>query len=72
MQNFFHGKKATENFEHFLYYKNTQNWQPPNRRKFGQSGVDVMITNFCDFCQFSSKKWRFSENPMLLSNFCKN
>jgi hypothetical protein len=23
-------------------------------------GVDVMITIFCDFCQFSAKKWRFS------------
>jgi hypothetical protein len=23
------------------------------------SGVDVIITIFCDFCQFSAKKWRF-------------
>jgi hypothetical protein len=29
------------------------------------SGVDVMITIFYDFCQFSSKKWRFSQKPML-------
>jgi hypothetical protein len=24
-----------------------------------------MITFFCDFCQFSAKKWRFSQKPML-------
>jgi hypothetical protein len=29
------------------------------------SGVDVMITIFCDFCPFSEKKWRFSRKPML-------
>jgi hypothetical protein len=28
-------------------------------------GVDVKITNFGDFCQFSAKKWRFSEKTML-------
>jgi hypothetical protein len=22
-------------------------------------GVDIMITIFCDFCQFSAKKWSF-------------
>jgi hypothetical protein len=27
-----------------------------------ESGVDVMITIFCDFCQFSAKKWRFLKN----------
>jgi hypothetical protein len=32
-------------------------------------GVDVMITIFCDFCQFSVKKWRFSQKPMLWSFF---
>jgi hypothetical protein len=26
------------------------------------SGVDVMITIFCDFCQFSAKNWRFLKN----------
>jgi hypothetical protein len=30
-----------------------------------RTGVDVMITIFCDFCQFSAKKWRFSQTPML-------
>jgi hypothetical protein len=29
------------------------------------TGVDVMITIFCDFCQFSAKKLRFSQKPML-------
>jgi hypothetical protein len=39
------------------------------QRKF--SGVDVMITNFCNFYQFSAKKWRFSQKPMLWSIFFK-
>jgi hypothetical protein len=35
-------------------------------------GVDVAITLFCDFRQFSAEKnWRFSQKPMLGSNFCK-
>jgi hypothetical protein len=25
----------------------------------GHPGVDVMITIFCDFSQFSAKNWRF-------------
>jgi hypothetical protein len=29
-------------------------------------GVDVMITIFCDFRQFSAKNWRFSPKLMLL------
>jgi hypothetical protein len=39
--------------------RNSQNEQSPNWRKFAQSGVDVMITIFCDFCQFSAKKLAF-------------
>jgi hypothetical protein len=42
----------------------------PCGRKFALSGVDVMITIFCDFWQFSAKKWRFSQKPMLWSKFC--
>jgi hypothetical protein len=39
-------------------------------RTFAQSGVDVMITNFCDFCKFSAKKIGvFSQKPMLSSQF---
>jgi hypothetical protein len=37
-----------------------------------RTGVDVMITIFGDFGQFSAKKWRFSQQPTLLSNFCKS
>jgi hypothetical protein len=33
--------------------------------KGGHTRVDVMITVFGDFCQFSAKKWRFSHTPML-------
>jgi hypothetical protein len=28
-------------------------------------GVNVMITFFYDFCQFSAKNWRFTQKPML-------
>jgi hypothetical protein len=35
-------------------------------KPFRQSGVDVIITIFCDFRQFSAEKnWRFSQKPML-------
>jgi hypothetical protein len=37
--------------------------------KFAQSGVDVMITIFRDFYPFSAKTWRFSQKPMLCSQF---
>jgi hypothetical protein len=37
---------------------------------FSTPGVDVMITIFCDFRQFLAKNWRFSQKPMLRSNFC--
>jgi hypothetical protein len=33
--------------------------------KTKDTGVDVMITIFCDFRQFSAKKWRFSQKTML-------
>jgi hypothetical protein len=36
-----------------------------NITNHGKSGVDVMITIFCDFCQFSAKNWRFSQKSML-------
>jgi hypothetical protein len=51
--------------EIFIYGKTVQGKQTPNRRKLSQSGVDVMITIFCDFRRFSAKKWRFSQKPML-------
>jgi hypothetical protein len=34
-----------------------------------EPGVDVMITIFCDFCPFSAKNRRFSQKPMLGSQF---
>jgi hypothetical protein len=34
-------------------------------------GVDVMITNFCDFCKFLAKILAFFSKPMLQSNFNK-
>jgi hypothetical protein len=39
--------------------------------KFSLPGVDVVITIFCDFRQFSVKKWRFflKKNKVMI-NFC--
>jgi hypothetical protein len=35
-------------------------------------GVDVMITIFCDFCQFSAKKLAFfSKNNVMITIFAK-
>jgi hypothetical protein len=34
------------------------------------SGVDVMITIFCDFPQFSAKKMAFFLNSNVMINFC--
>jgi hypothetical protein len=36
------------------------------------SGVDVMITIFCDFCQFSAKKLSFFLNTNVMINFFQN
>jgi hypothetical protein len=33
-------------------------------------GVDIIITIFCDFRQFSAKNWGFYQKPMLWWNFC--
>jgi hypothetical protein len=34
-----------------------------------KSGVDVMIAIFCDFHQFSAKKWRFFSKTNVMINF---
>jgi hypothetical protein len=44
----------------------------PVRRKFAQSGVDIMITIFCDFSQFSAKKMAFFINTNVRINFFQN
>jgi hypothetical protein len=36
-----------------------------NKNRFAKAGVDVKITIFCDFRQFSAKKMAFSQKPML-------
>jgi hypothetical protein len=36
------------------------------------TGGDVMITIFCEFGQFSAKKFAFFSKPMLWSNFFQN
>jgi hypothetical protein len=35
-------------------------------------GVDVMITIFCDFCQFSAKKMAFFSKTNVMINFFQN
>jgi hypothetical protein len=38
-------------------------------RTFPQPGVDVLITIFCDFCQFSAKKLAFfSKYNVMIKN----
>jgi hypothetical protein len=56
-------KKQGEQIAGDLGRKNlvTLNW----KKCFHKAGVDVMITIFCDFLQFSAEKWRFSLKPML-------
>jgi hypothetical protein len=49
-------------------------WRKKNCKKVfrtgNRSGVDVMITIFGDYWQFSAKNWRFSQKLMLWSKFC--
>jgi hypothetical protein len=53
-------------------FLNVQSKQPHIGRKFAQSGVDVMITIFCDFRQFSAKKLAFfSKNNVMITIFAK-
>jgi hypothetical protein len=40
-----------------------------NGKIFTQSGVDVMITIFCDFRQFSAKKLAFFSKPNVMIKF---
>jgi hypothetical protein len=42
------------------------------RRKFAQSGTDVMITIFCDFWQFSAKKLAFFSKNNVMVKFLHN
>jgi hypothetical protein len=37
--------------------------------KFTKAGVDVMITIFCDFCQFSAKKLAFFSKANVMIKF---
>jgi hypothetical protein len=38
----------------------------------GHPGVDVMITIFCDFCQFSAKKLAFFSKTNVMIQFLHN
>jgi hypothetical protein len=40
--------------------------------RYRKSGVDVRITIFCDFCQFSLKKLTFFSKTNVMTIFCKN
>jgi hypothetical protein len=55
--------------------KQDQSGQFPVRiipEMFGKSGVDVMITIFCDFSQFSAKKLAFFSKTNVMINFFQN
>jgi hypothetical protein len=44
-----------------------------NRFRFSPSqGVDIMITNYCDFCQFFTKKLAFFSITKVMNFFSKN
>jgi hypothetical protein len=43
--------------------------QPGQVLRMTQPGVDVMITIFCDFCQFSAKKLAFFLKTNVLIKF---
>jgi hypothetical protein len=60
MLNFYRAKKWPQNFQN-----NYPEYIRKNPGHPGQSGVDVMITIFCDFWLFSAKKLAFSQKPML-------
>jgi hypothetical protein len=51
------------------FQETAQSKQSPIGRKFAQSGTDVMITIFCDFCQFLAKNWRFSQKTNVMIKF---
>jgi hypothetical protein len=42
------------------------------KNKQNQPGVDVMITFFCDFCQFSAKKIAFFSKTNVMIHFLHN
>jgi hypothetical protein len=45
---------------------------PPDMEQKATSGVDVIITIFCDFSQFSAKKLAFFLNTNVMINFFQN
>jgi hypothetical protein len=48
-------------------------WQNLTQESLRQTpGVDVMITIFCDFCQFLAKKLAFFLNSNVMINFFQN
>jgi hypothetical protein len=47
-----------------------QNWF--ENRPFGNPGTDVMITIFCDFCQFLAKKLAFFSKTNVMIKFLHN
>jgi hypothetical protein len=74
----FLGMRKMGNVVRLLFETGPRKWRPvveptTGRRTYDRSpqktilgsGVDVMITIFGDFGQFSSKKLRFSQKPML-------
>jgi hypothetical protein len=54
------------------FEETTQSKQSPNGRKFAQPGVDVMITIFCDFRQFSAKKLAFFSKTNVMIKILHN
>jgi hypothetical protein len=47
-------------------------WERFFTNSLGHPGTDVMITIFCDFCQFSAKKLAFISKAKVMINFLHN
>jgi hypothetical protein len=52
-----------------IFKKTVRSKHSPNGRKIAKSGVDVMITIFCDFCQFLEKKLAFFSKTNVMIKF---
>jgi hypothetical protein len=56
-------EKVPQNLGSATFNETAERKRSPSLRKFAQSGVDVMITAFRNFCQFLAKNWRLSQKP---------
>jgi hypothetical protein len=56
----------------FVIFKKTAQSKQPLIGRFAQSGVDVMVTIFCDFCQFLANKLAFFSKTNVMIKILHN